>query len=158
MNYDLDGWPDDQNDLIIRMTNWWSETVWLFLDEENEMPEVMKSNAERLDVLLEKHAPKAVAYHKTHKVWPGPDADFSKSPKEAVDAHIARLMDRDGMSEKEARLSAEISDMGKRRAPYEIKTIDDGNAKRILLTKDDGTVIAGSGDTVADALTKLESL
>ena len=112
-----------------------------------------KTNAERLDALLAKHAPKAVGYLKTHGSWPRPD-NAVDTPKDAVAKHTSKLIKNDGMSEKAARALAESTDAARRGAPYKIDTVAEGS--RVSITKDDGSVVAGTGATIADALSQLE--
>jgi hypothetical protein len=114
-----------------------------------------KSNGERLDALLQKHAPKAVAYHEQHKQWSG-DPE-GPSPEELRKALTEKLMKNDNLPMEEAKIRAAAAVASRGVAPYVIKTARD-NAKRVLITKDDGSVIAGSGPTTADAITQLEAL
>jgi len=123
-----------------------------------------QTNAERLDAILAKHAPKAVSYLKTHQVWPRTDQSGmdklvdalsgNVSPKDVVAAHADRLMKNDGMSEKDAKKLAESIDAARRGAPYRKDAVVSG--VRVSVTKDDGSVIAGTGATIGDALAQLE--
>jgi len=119
------------------------------------MTDAPKTNAERLDALLARYAPKAVAYHKKHGWWPG-ETSLLVSPEQSIAIHALKLVQHDGVSAAEAEKLAQSADNRKRSAPYVIKTTDEG--RRILITTDDGNTVAGSGATIGDALTQLEGV
>lgn len=111
-----------------------------------------KSLAERIDVLLERHAPAALAYYKKYNMWPG--GDLEKAPKDALKTHVEKLV-KNGMTDKDALKAAEVSDGNKRRAPYVVTTLT-GDRRRISIDTDDGNVVAGSGATLEEAVSNLE--
>lgn len=124
---------------------------------DNTTAEQGKTPAERLDALLAKHAAGAVNFHKAHGVWPGPEADLSVAPEDTVNAKALRLVQNDGLSDEAALAAAKASDSRSRSAPYVITTRPNGRM-RITLTKDDGSVVAGNGTTVEEAVAALEAL
>lgn len=118
------------------------------------MTEVTKTRAERLNLLLEKYAPKAVEYHNAHKMWPREDT--AEPPDAARKAHAAKLVEKDRVDKSEAERLAASADAAKRAAPYVIKTLDDGRV-RLIITSDDGDGIAGIGANVEEALASIEA-
>lgn len=126
-------------------------------DEQNT------SRAERLDNLLRKVAPKAMALRDEHGKWPllerhEPSAERRYAPPQEHVASRAKAMRDAGKQDDEAfsvEDRAAQSDNAQRGAPYEIKTVENGF--RVVLTGDDGDIYTGNGPTVEDALQALEA-
>lgn len=116
--------------------------------------EQTKSRADRLHEVLKKHAPKAVEYHKKHKGWP-PSGGSDEDPAAVVTQLSAKLQRDDKLAADKADRAAADSLRSRQQAPYVVQTLRDGKT-RILVTKDDGTQIAGTGATVEEAMAALE--
>lgn len=125
---------------------------------EEAVPGLPRTRAERLDKILRRKAPKAVAFLDEHGVWPRADQRADVTPDEAMKDHVARLLaDPDSTDDpKEAQKIAETSDRTQRRSPYEILTTPDGG-RQIKVTSDDGDVWSGVGRTTEEALAALEA-
>lgn len=117
------------------------------------------TRAQRLDAIVARVAPKAVAYYQQYGKWPNPDAP-DVPPDESIARRLARIL-RDLVTpsdddQAKARTLALEQDGFKRHAPYEIKPVAAGRF-RVIVTDDDGGTVAGAGATVEEALTALEA-
>lgn len=112
-----------------------------------------KSLSERLDALLEKHAPKSVEYLRKHNTWPGDDVTVD--PEAAIEARAYKLVKNDGLSGNQAYKIARDAEAAKHGAPYTILTRPNGI--RLQITTDDGNTVTGNGETLEAAVAALEA-
>lgn len=113
-----------------------------------------KSRAERLDSLLAKHAPQAVAHREANGTWPNPNAEDDLTFDESVAKLSAKLQANDKLPADKADAKARDSQLAKRQAPYAI--VEKRGKIRLVITGDNGEQVVGVGDTLEDALVSLE--
>jgi hypothetical protein len=111
------------------------------------------TKSERLDGLVLKLAPKAVAEQKATGLWPvkpGKESDLAGHKEKVVKGTLA------GVDKDKAEDHLREFEAPHRAAPYLIDEPSPGKT-RVRIYGDDGDVTSGSGATFEDALTALEA-